>query len=74
MRKMKEHFYDVRKLISVKKIFLPLTKIIRRGKLILRTLIFRKNLFVCGLILTDFEFSGIVLSKLIHTNFSVGYI
>ena len=54
--------------------FLPWTKIIRRGKLILMKFNFQDNLFVCRLILTNSEFSRIVLSKLIYTILLIGYI
>ena len=63
MRKKKRLFYDSRKSISTKKIFAV--------QVFLFCFHYYHFFVFCGLILTDFtdfEFSLIVLSKLIHTN------
>ena len=58
----------------LKKDLLSCTKIIiRRNKLILRSLI-QENFYVCGLLFTDFMLFLIVLSRLIQTNFTVANI
>ena len=68
MCQKKRLFYDSLKLISAKKIFVV------HENCQVRQINFTKcsGEFLCRLIFTDFEFSFIVLSKLIRTNFSVG--
>ena len=68
MRKKKILFYDSRKSVSTKKIFAVQVFFF----FLVFIIVF---FFFCGLVLTDFtdfEFSLIVLSKLIHTNILVG--
>ena len=69
MRKKKIVFYDSRKSISTKKLF--------AGQVFFIVFIIIIFSFFSGLIFTDFtdfEFSLIVLSKLIHTNILLGNI
>ena len=59
MRKKKRLFYDSKKNLPCKIIFF---------------IVFISFFFFSGLIFTDFEFSLIVVSELIHTNILVGNI